>query len=293
MDNADSLGVGFAIDPEGSFESLRQIEAAMNTTEAKIVADAAKIERATGGMINVAGATVQMTSLGNEMTKTSFRAAADAARIEKAGERMVRQLERQAETFGKSTSEIRNMRAEMRAVEADSRGLTELASRLRAASAQINQLEQGTKRLPGPSNAARAATQNLGFQVQDFAVQIIGGTDALRAFAMQAPQAAGAMTGFEGKLGSVGKFLNGPWGIAITLGITLLAGFADKPTFKDARRVAGAIAAPFIYGEVEQVLMVSWGMSAAIGALGSRDRRLALQQTQVAAQGGQRGTQFV
>lgn len=229
MDYDDAaLGVGFAIDPEGSFESLRQIEAAMNTTEAKIVADAAKIERATGGMINVAGATVQMTSLGNEMTKTSFRAAADAARIEKAGERMVRQLERQAETFGKSASEIRDMRVEMRAVEADSRGLTELASRLRAASAQINQLEQGTKRLPGPSNAARAATQNLGFQVQDFAVQIIGGTDALRAFAMQAPQAAGAMTGFEGKLGSVGKFLNGPWGIAITLGITLLAGFADK-----------------------------------------------------------------
>ena len=36
--------------------------------------------------------------------------------------------------------------------------------------------------------------------MQDFAVQIIGGTDALRAFAMQAPQAAGAMTGFEGKL---------------------------------------------------------------------------------------------
>jgi len=35
------------------------------------------------------------------------------------------------------------------------------------------------------------------------------------------------------------------------------AGFADNPTFKDARRVAGAIAEPFIDDEVEQVLMVS------------------------------------
>lgn len=78
------------------------------------------------------------------------------------------------------------------------------------------------------TNASRAAVQNLGFQLQDFAVQVVGGTSALRAFAMQAPQAAGALTGFEGKLGAVGRFLNGPWGIALTLAGTLAAGFADK-----------------------------------------------------------------
>ncbi|WP_420141764.1 phage tail tape measure C-terminal domain-containing protein [Sphingomonas sp.] len=78
------------------------------------------------------------------------------------------------------------------------------------------------------NNAQRASMQNLGFQVQDFAVQVVGGTSALRAFAVQFPQAAGALTGFEGKLGAVGKFLNGPWGIALTLGTTLLAGFASE-----------------------------------------------------------------
>ncbi|HET9089131.1 MAG TPA: ATP synthase F1 subunit gamma [Acidimicrobiales bacterium] len=34
-------------------------------------------------------------------------------------------------------------------------------------------------------------------------------------------------------------------------------GFADRPTFADAREVAGVIAAPFIDGEVQQILMVS------------------------------------
>lgn len=78
------------------------------------------------------------------------------------------------------------------------------------------------------TGAAKASMQNLGFQLQDFSVQVVGGTSVLRAFAMQFPQAAGALTGFEGKLGRLGGFLAGPWGIALTLGITLLAGFADK-----------------------------------------------------------------
>ena len=34
-------------------------------------------------------------------------------------------------------------------------------------------------------------------------------------------------------------------------------GFADRPTFADAREVAGVVAAPFIDGEVQQVLLVS------------------------------------
>ena len=35
------------------------------------------------------------------------------------------------------------------------------------------------------------------------------------------------------------------------------AGFADRPTFADARGVAAAVAAPFVDGEVQQVLLVS------------------------------------
>ncbi len=35
------------------------------------------------------------------------------------------------------------------------------------------------------------------------------------------------------------------------------SGFTDRPTFADARRVAGALSTPFVAGEVDQVLMVS------------------------------------
>jgi alkylhydroperoxidase/carboxymuconolactone decarboxylase family protein YurZ len=77
-------------------------------------------------------------------------------------------------------------------------------------------------------NARKFAIQNLGFQFQDFAVQVVGGTGVLRAFAQQAPQAAGALGGMGGALGKVGAFLNGPFGIALTLATVLASGFADK-----------------------------------------------------------------
>lgn len=89
-------------------------------------------------------------------------------------------------------------------------------------------LKQQLQETGSSSGAQRAAVQNLGFQVQDFAVQVVGGTSALRAFAQQFPQAAGAMMGMEGRLGTIGAFLNGPLGIGLTLAITLLAGFGDK-----------------------------------------------------------------
>lgn len=138
MDNPESaLGVGFAIDPEGSFETLRQIEAAMNTTEARVVAEAAKIERATSGMINLGGATAQMTAFGNAATRELAAASREMARAEKTGETLSRQLDRQASTFGKTREELRAMKVETAALAAEQQGLTELAARLRAQEAAL------------------------------------------------------------------------------------------------------------------------------------------------------------
>ena len=138
MDNPESaLGVGFAIDPEGSFETLRQIEAAMNTTEARVVAEAAKIERATSGMISLGGATAQMTAFGNAATRELAAASREMARAEKAGETLSRQLDRQASTFGKTREELRAMKVETAALAAEQQGLTELATRLRAQEAAL------------------------------------------------------------------------------------------------------------------------------------------------------------
>lgn len=138
MDNPDDgLGVGFAIDPEGSFETLRQIEAAMNTTEARVVAEAAKIERATSGMISLGGATAQMTAFGNAATRELASASREMARAEKAGETLSRQLDRQTSIFGKTREELRAMKVETAALAAEQQGLTELATRLRAQEAAL------------------------------------------------------------------------------------------------------------------------------------------------------------
>lgn len=170
-DGSPTLGVGFAIDPEGSFATLRQLEAAMGTTEAKIVAEAAKIEKATGGMINLANGTAQITTFGNATSRELANVARETSRAEKAGEAMVRRMEQQAEVFGKSASEIRQMRAEMRAVEADSRGLTELAGRIRATSAEMDRLEASSVGFASTGNRSRNVVAALIPQVNDLGVQ--------------------------------------------------------------------------------------------------------------------------
>src|SRR3546814_19347480 len=62
-------------------------------------------------------------------------------RAEKAAEKMVRQIERQVEVFGKSDSEVRQTRAEMRALAAEDQGLTAVAGRFGAANAGLNVMD--------------------------------------------------------------------------------------------------------------------------------------------------------
>lgn len=65
------------------------------------------------------------------------------------------------------------------------------------------------------ADAQRAGMQQLGFQLQDFAVQTAGGTSAVRAFAQQFPQALGALQMMTSSTSKLGAFLGGPWGIAV------------------------------------------------------------------------------
>ncbi|WP_226699359.1 phage tail tape measure protein [Qipengyuania gaetbuli] len=65
------------------------------------------------------------------------------------------------------------------------------------------------------SGRFNAGMQNLGYQIQDFSVQIAGGTSATRAFTQQFPQAISAVQGMIGGTGRLATFLSGPWGIAL------------------------------------------------------------------------------
>lgn len=76
------------------------------------------------------------------------------------------------------------------------------------------------------TGAAGQQFQNVGYQVQDFAVQVAGGTDATRAFAQQFPQLASAFGPAGVAIGTVGAVL-------IPLSAALLSASADSQTLDE------------------------------------------------------------
>lgn len=89
------------------------------------------------------------------------------------------------------------------------------------------------KQVTGTTGAMRAGFQQVGFQISDFAVQVGGGTSAIRAASQQAPQLIGALAlmgeGVEGSSSRFSRFaaiLQGPWGAAITVGVSILGAMA-------------------------------------------------------------------
>jgi len=227
-DNSPQLEIGFAIETAGSFAELQRLQQAMGSTEASVVADAARIEKATAGMVNTGAATAQVVAFGNAHTRAEQEIRAARASSEKSGEAMVRQLQRQIETYGKTSAEIRTMRAEQRALAAESSGLTELAGRIRALDGEMRRLEGGTSRVSRAANDNRMAIQGASYQVQDFFTQVSMGANPINAFAVQGAQLAGQFSNIEGKAGNVARFFMGPWGLAITAGAMLLGPFVSK-----------------------------------------------------------------
>lgn len=227
-EGAPVLGVGFSIDTQDSFAELLQLQGAMKSTEAKVASDAAKIERATGNMLNLGPATAQVTAFGAATSREMATAARETARAEKAGEGMVRQLQRQIETYGKTASEIRNMRAEQRALAAEQTGNMALAGEIRALNDEMIRLESGMGRVTNSANRNRAAMTGASYQIQDFITQVSMGANPINAFAVQGGQLAGQFSMIEGKAGNVARFFLSGWGLAITAGLMVLAPFVAK-----------------------------------------------------------------
>jgi hypothetical protein len=124
------LGVGFAIDFHDSFGQLRSLDDLIGVTQANAVREFQRLEAASKGVLNLAGATAQLTAFGNSVSREMQSAARDTAKAENAGEALVRQLERQNTAFGLSRAELRANKVEMAAVAAERTGLSELAERL-------------------------------------------------------------------------------------------------------------------------------------------------------------------
>ncbi|HEV7340873.1 MAG TPA: hypothetical protein VGN68_04505 [Sphingopyxis sp.] len=182
-DGTPTLEVGFAIDTGSSYDALLELQKIMDSTEAQIVRDAAAIERATSGMLDLGGATASMRSFGSAATREAQLAARELNRVERAGEALSRQLERDASTMGKTRAEIRAMKVDAAALAAEQQGLTELSGRLRAQEAALQAAAQQTA---AAMNAEASATARAAREHAELAARVRGSQAAMEADAAAA-----------------------------------------------------------------------------------------------------------
>lgn len=101
-----------------------------------------------------------------------------------------------------------------------------LQQQLRTATNEVETYAaKSTRAITVSSGQQQNAVKNLGFQFNDFLVQVQGGTPVLRAFAQQSGQAAGALSDMGGAAGAVGRFFSGILGGSILSVGTILAGY--------------------------------------------------------------------
>lgn len=99
---------------------------------------------------------------------------------------------------------------------------------LTAATARHDQFTRALGAGAGSAKAFRAASANLGFQINDITQSVALGVAPMTIFAQQAGQTAFALSGVGGVVGRVATFLSGPWGAAILGGATVLGVLVTK-----------------------------------------------------------------
>lgn len=148
----------------------------------------------------------------------------------------------QTQVSAATTQYIERLRTKIAAEEADAAALRQAAVDAKSYEAALQQ-QIGTmgltvvanERVTAASGATRAGMQNLGFQLQDIAVQFASGQRAGTILAQQLPQVSMAVTQIaqatgatSGLLGRFAAFMSGPWGVAIGVGTAVLAPFIAK-----------------------------------------------------------------
>lgn len=224
-----ALEVGFEINLYDAFGQLRSLDDLLGETAANAVREFSRIEAISKNAVNMGNATAQMTTFGNAASKEMQSVAKDTKKAEKAAEAMIRQIERQVEVFGKSSSEIRQMRAEMRALDAEQRGLTDVAARLRAASAEIDRLESGVGRIGKTAKGNGHSLMMFGMQINDIGTMAALGAPPMQIFASQAGQIIQVVQGAEGGLRGFASSLVAllvPFAPVIAVAAVAAAGFA-------------------------------------------------------------------
>lgn len=91
--------------------------------------------------------------------------------------------------------------------------------------------EEAAKQIRGQ----RMATTQLGMQISQVSTQMASGTSVGQVFAQQIGDIGYALSGMSGKMGAVGAFLSGPWGVALSIaGMALIPLISNLMATKDA-----------------------------------------------------------
>lgn len=152
---------------------------------------------------------------------------------------------------------------EARALNAKAAMYERLQDQINRSGTQIAGYTGANRRLAESQRAVQQASVGAGQQLQDIAISLYGGQKAGVVFAQQLPQLAFALTALEGSsnktAASVGRFatfLSGPWGLAVGLGVgvlaTLTARFFDNAEAAKAAEVGanGLASAQSVLGDM-------------------------------------------
>ncbi|WP_157759174.1 MULTISPECIES: phage tail length tape measure family protein [Pseudomonadota] len=125
----------------------------------------------------------------------------------------------------------------------------------------INNSANVTRLHTDATGAQRAAMINASQQLQDVTVQLASGQRASVVFAQQLPQLGFALSGLEGstnktaaRLGALGTFLAGPWGVAVFAGVTALGFLMESLSRTSDRLDETASAAEKSAGRIRSAL---------------------------------------
>ena len=169
MDEDDGiLSAGFAIDTQGAFSELQRFYQFFDAGTIRVLDEIRRVEEASGGMINLSGSTREVAAFSAGAKRelsvvkdtadtiaasvgglaSAFRTTASAATNEAralarektqtatAGEALIRMLNREAASLGKTKEEMRAAKVEAIALAAANQGNTDLADRLLASARQ-------------------------------------------------------------------------------------------------------------------------------------------------------------
>lgn len=106
--------------------------------------------------------------------------------------------------------------------------LDDYVGKLRMEKAALDAVSQAHGRAGTSSGALRTAMAGASFQLQDFVTQISMGANPVQAFVVQGGQLAGQFMYVEGAAGNVARFIMGPWGMAMQIGLMAAAMLGGK-----------------------------------------------------------------